>query len=126
MNRVNIRTRRGMTHGFCDHVSFNDRYDRSETNLDQALPALTGRLFSEAGSRGTLGARPAGTVPDIRQLHFEAVVAFVPLHLACLLLFWIQHDWHYLLWLSATYAIPVLRSPRGLATWPRSALEDQS
>ena len=125
MNR-SIRTRRGMTHGFATMCLFNDRYNRSETNLDQALPALTGRLFSEAGSRGTLDVRQAGTVPDIRQLHCDAVVAFVPLHLACLLLFWIQHDWHYLLWLGATYAIPVLRSPRGLATWPTSALEDQA
>jgi len=33
--------------------------------------------------------------------------SLVPLQLACLLLFWIQHDWHYLLWLIAACAIPM-------------------
>src|SRR6187431_1549877 len=78
------------------------------TNSDQdSRYALTGTLFSEFGLIGRLGAQPSRTLPCIRRLHFEAVDSLVPLQLACLLLFWIHHDWHYLLWLSAACAIPM-------------------
>jgi len=39
------------------------------------------------------------------RFHFAALVAFVPLHAACLLLFWTPFQWSYVLWLVATYAI---------------------
>jgi stearoyl-CoA desaturase (Delta-9 desaturase) len=40
-----------------------------------------------------------------RRLHFDAIVAFGPLHLACLFIFWIPFDWSCVAWLAATYAI---------------------
>ena len=84
------------------------------TNYDQdSLPALTGKLFSESGSIGRLGAQPARAFPLIRSLHFDAIDALVPLQLACLLLFWIQHDWHYLVWLTVTCAIPMFAITAG-------------
>jgi stearoyl-CoA desaturase (delta-9 desaturase) len=41
----------------------------------------------------------------MRRLHFDAVVAFGPLHIACLLLFWIPFKWSLVVWLLATYLI---------------------
>jgi stearoyl-CoA desaturase (Delta-9 desaturase) len=41
----------------------------------------------------------------IRRSHFDAMVAFGPLHAGCLLLFWIPFEWSYLLWLGVTYAV---------------------
>ena len=56
--------------------------------------------------QATLALPPrAGTLPLLRRLHFDAIFAFGPLHLASLLLFWIEFEWYYLLWLAATYAI---------------------
>src|SRR6185436_15355206 len=40
-----------------------------------------------------------------RQFHLSALVAFVPLHAACLLLLWTPFKWSYLIWLVATYGI---------------------
>ena len=37
--------------------------------------------------------------------HFEAIVAFLPLHAACLLLIWTPFEWSFVAWLVATYAI---------------------
>ena len=42
---------------------------------------------------------------QIRRLHFDALIAFVPLHAACLLLFWTPFEWSYLLWLTGSYVI---------------------
>ncbi len=41
----------------------------------------------------------------IRHFHFDALLAFIPLHAACLLLFWTPFKWSYLVWLGATYGI---------------------
>src|SRR5678815_5675002 len=41
----------------------------------------------------------------IRQFHFDALVAFIPLHAACLLLLWTPFKWSYLIWLVATYSV---------------------
>ena len=41
----------------------------------------------------------------IGRLHFDAIVAFGPLHLACFLLFWIPFEWSYLAWLGGTYSV---------------------
>jgi len=41
----------------------------------------------------------------LRRLHFDAIVAFVPLHAACLLLFWVPFEWSLVAWLLATYSI---------------------
>lgn len=40
-----------------------------------------------------------------RRFHFDAIVAFGPLHAACLLVFWIPFEWSLLLWMVATYAV---------------------
>jgi hypothetical protein len=93
------------------------------TNSDQgSLLALTGTLFLESGSIGRLGAQPARSIPHVLRLGFDAIDALVLLQLACFLLFWIQHDWHYLLWLSATCAITMF----SIIAEPAAALEDQS
>ena len=70
-------------------------------------------MFSESGSIGRFGAQPSRTFSYNRGLHFEAIDSLVPLQLACLLLFWIQHDWHYLLWLIAACAIPMFAITAG-------------
>ena len=70
-------------------------------------------MFSESGSIGRFGAQPSRTFSYNRRLHFEAIDSLVPLQLACLLLFWIQHDWHYLLWLIAACAIPMFAITAG-------------
>ena len=41
----------------------------------------------------------------IGRYHFDALVAFIPLHAACLLLWWTPFKWSYLAWLAASYAI---------------------
>ncbi len=41
----------------------------------------------------------------IGRFHFDAIVAFAPLHAACLLLFWTPFKWSYLAWLAVTYGI---------------------
>ena len=41
----------------------------------------------------------------IRQFHFDALFSFIPLHAACLLLFWTPFKWSYLIWLVGTYSI---------------------
>lgn len=40
-----------------------------------------------------------------RRFHFDSIVAFAPLHAACLLLLWTPFEWSYLAWLAATYGI---------------------
>lgn len=47
----------------------------------------------------------SGLMTFIRSLHFDAVVAFGPLHLACIFLFWVPFEWSYVAWLAGTYAI---------------------
>jgi stearoyl-CoA desaturase (Delta-9 desaturase) len=42
---------------------------------------------------------------SIRRLHFDAIVAFGPLHLACLFLLWVPFKWSYVAWMFATYTI---------------------
>src|SRR5438105_326182 len=39
------------------------------------------------------------------RFHFAAIIAFVPLHAACLLLLWTPFKWTYLGWLAVTYGI---------------------
>jgi len=41
----------------------------------------------------------------IGRFHSDALIAFVPLHAACLLLLWTPLKWSYLAWLVATYSI---------------------
>ena len=41
----------------------------------------------------------------IAGFHFDALVAFVPLHAACLLLLWTPFKWSYVAWLVVTYGI---------------------
>jgi stearoyl-CoA desaturase (Delta-9 desaturase) len=41
----------------------------------------------------------------IAWFHFDALVAFVPLHAACLLLLWTPFKWSYVAWLVVTYGI---------------------
>jgi len=41
----------------------------------------------------------------IGRLHFDAVVAFVPFHLACVLLLWIPFEWSHLAWFLGTYSV---------------------
>jgi stearoyl-CoA desaturase (delta-9 desaturase) len=40
-----------------------------------------------------------------KRFHFDGVVAFGPLHLACIGLFWIPFEWSLVGWLVATYVI---------------------
>src|SRR6187549_2049731 len=42
---------------------------------------------------------------SIRRLHFDAIIAFGPLHLACVFLFWIPFKWSYVAWLLGTYVL---------------------
>jgi stearoyl-CoA desaturase (delta-9 desaturase) len=44
-------------------------------------------------------------IASIRRLHFDAIVAFGPLHLACFFLLWIPFKWSYFAWLVGTYAL---------------------
>jgi stearoyl-CoA desaturase (delta-9 desaturase) len=44
-------------------------------------------------------------MPRIGRFHFDALVAFVPLHAACLLLLSTPVKWSYLTWLVVTYGI---------------------
>jgi hypothetical protein len=37
--------------------------------------------------------------------NFDAIVAIVPLHAACVLLLWTPFKWSYLIWLGMTYGI---------------------
>jgi stearoyl-CoA desaturase (delta-9 desaturase) len=39
------------------------------------------------------------------RLHFDAVIAFGPLHLACFALLWIPFEWSYVGWLAGTYVV---------------------
>ncbi len=39
------------------------------------------------------------------RFNFDAIVAFAPVHAACLLLLWTQFKWSYLAWLAVTYGI---------------------
>jgi hypothetical protein len=58
-----------------------------------------------------------------RKPHFDGIVAFVPLQLACLLLFWIKYDWHYLLWLVATFTpLTYLQSSRNFTRFQPSLI----
>lgn len=41
----------------------------------------------------------------IGRFHFDAIVAFAPLHAACLLLLWTPFQWSYLVWLAITYGV---------------------
>jgi stearoyl-CoA desaturase (delta-9 desaturase) len=40
-----------------------------------------------------------------RRFHFDALVAFGPLHLACLLVIWTPFEWSHLAWLLGTYTV---------------------
>jgi stearoyl-CoA desaturase (Delta-9 desaturase) len=41
----------------------------------------------------------------IGRFHSDALIAFIPLHVACLLLLWTPFQWSYLAWLVPTYGI---------------------
>ena len=42
---------------------------------------------------------------SIRRLHFDAIIAFGSLHLACFCLLWVPFKWSYLAWLVGSYAL---------------------
>ncbi len=41
----------------------------------------------------------------LERYHFDAIIAFGPLHLACLFVLWMPFKWSYLAWLAVTYSI---------------------
>src|SRR5262245_29803123 len=41
----------------------------------------------------------------LRRLHFDAIVAFGPLHVACIALYWIPFEWSHVGWLAGSYAL---------------------
>src|SRR5580658_5991761 len=74
------------------------------------MPGANGnRLRFGASHPGVCGTGSAGVLSRIaayvRRLHFDAFIAFGPLHAACLLIIWIPFKWQYLLWFGVSYAI---------------------
>ncbi len=62
-------------------------------------------LTVQAQSVSVRGSQSGLNMTRVRRFHFDAIVSFVPMHAACLLLLWTPFKWSYLGWFAISYGI---------------------